>query len=283
LAALAGFGWTVPREAEAGFYQDGTTSQQTLDFGAAYQGDALSFRIRVPGVGTGERNTSATFLNSGFALTVAHNITDLLQFNPTYEVADGSNFLTDRGNVMMISNIIFHPSLDLAILQFSQPFNVGEDKVIGSAITGDITYSAGFGQWGTPSIGLVSPRDGGLRAWDGRVLADAIGGPAPFYQSTGFGIDNIGLSLNGRAAFGDSGGPVFNSVGELIGLNYSASSSMGPLGSTTYVRLGEPSSKAWIESNASVPEPSALTYGLLGAAGLLSRRQRRGCSRSFPS
>ena len=45
----------------------------------------------MPGVGTCQRNTSASFLNNRYAITSAHNVTDLLQYNPTYEVADGTS------------------------------------------------------------------------------------------------------------------------------------------------------------------------------------------------
>lgn len=58
-------------------YADGTTSAQTLAFGAPFAGRALEFRINVPGVGTCQRNTSASFLNNRYAITSAHNVTDL--------------------------------------------------------------------------------------------------------------------------------------------------------------------------------------------------------------
>ena len=54
-------------------------------------------------------------------------------------------------------------------------------------------------------------------------------------------------------ASGDSGGPVLNATGELIGITDNVSAGTASLGSTTYVRLGEPSTKAWIEANTALP------------------------------
>ena len=253
-AAAAGLGsLAFPRRSHGALYQDGTTSAQTTNMGQQFQGKALSFQINVPGQGF--RSVSATFLNSRFALSTKHNVADLLQLNPTYEVADGTNAIT-RGNIMSVTNIIFHPALDLIILGFAQPFYASQNKEIGTAVTDDITYSAGFGSWGTPSIGLISPRDGNLRAWDARVYSAVIGFSAPYYQSTTFGFGNTnGLSLNARGAISDSGGPVFNIQGELIGVNVNASTAIASAGSTTYVYLGEPTTKAWIEANTQIPKP----------------------------
>ena len=124
-------------------------------------------------------------------------MTDLLAYNPTYEVADGTNFLTARGNVMTVTSVLIHPSLDLAVLRFAAPFYAAPNQTIGNAVTGDVTVSAGFGRWGTPATGLPA-QDGGLRGWEARVNAIVIGESAPFYQTTTFGYNNSGLSINGR-------------------------------------------------------------------------------------
>jgi len=61
----------------------------------------------------------------------------------------------------------------------------------------------------------------------------------------------------------------------LVGINDSASLSIAETGNTTYLALGEPSTKAWILQNTIIPEPSSIAFLGLGAAGLLMRRQRK--------
>ena len=83
-----------------------------------------------------------------------------------------------------------------------------------------------------------------------------------------------GLILNARGANGDSGGPVFNSQNELIGITDSGSTSISSTGNTNYVYLGEPSTNAWVKANASIPEPSTLALLLTTVVAAASRRRR---------
>ena len=287
-SATIAFGLASPKAMDGQFYQNGTTPQQGIDFASQFAGIALSFRINVPGVGTGQRNTSATFLNSGFAITAAHNITDLLQFNPTFEVADGNNYLTNRGNVMSISNIIFHPTLDLAILQFTAPFFIGNDRQIGTVSTDDRILFAGFGAYGTPATGVL-PRDGYLRAGDGHVADFVVPDDSEHYRSFTFGTGNLqGLQLNALGTSGTSGGPVIrlqlgadnfgNSplTSQLVGIMTSATTPPGEPGASDFLYLGETSTAAWIRANTIVPEPSIVALILSGgAAAWLAARRRR--------
>ena len=195
---------------------------------------------------------SATFINSRYAVTAYHNFAGVEGNITGMEVADGPNYITNRGNVVAVSEYIIHPTQDLVILKFAQPFLASPDKVIGTADVGDIVYYAGYGTWGTPSLGTV--RDGNLRAFDARVSGTDYYGP--YYQTTLFGYGNLsGLTLNGFGRNGDSGGPAFNAQGEVVGIMIYASTAIASVGNTSHLRLGDPSIKAWIEANAQIPTP----------------------------
>ncbi len=257
-AAAAGLGsLAFPIRGNGALYADGTTSAQTTTMGLQFQGKALSFRIYSPlytGNPVGQKNTSATFINSRYAVTAYHGFSGAVGNITGLEVADGPNYITNRGNVVAISEYILHPTQDLVILKFAQPFLASPDKVIGTAVVGDIVYYAGYGTWGTPSLGTT--RDGNLRAFDARVNDHVDYGSAPFYQTTLFGTGNLsGLTLNARGANGDSGGPAFNTLGELVGIMIAGTTYIANSGSTTHLRLGEPSVKAWIEANTQLPTP----------------------------
>lgn len=69
---------------------------------------------------------------------------DLLQYNPTYEVATGDNYLTNRGTVIPVESVTMYPGYDgtlmtpdLAIIKFSRPIGTREN-VIGVAVEDDV-------------------------------------------------------------------------------------------------------------------------------------------------
>ena len=232
-AAAAGLGsLAFPRRSHGALYQDGTTSAQTTAMGLQFQGKALSLRIYSPqytGTPVGQKNASATFINSRYAVTAYHTFSGVVRNMTGLEVADGPNYITNRGNVVAISEYIIHPTQDLVILKFAQPFLASPDKVIGTAAVGDIVYYAGYCTWGTPSSGTV--RDGNLRAFDARVTNSVHYRSAPFYQTTLFGTGDLsGLTLKACGANGDSGGPAFNSLGEIVEIMIAATTYRGDCG-----------------------------------------------------
>ena len=56
----------------------------------------------------------------------------------------------------------------------------------------------------------------------------------------------LGLMLNGRGANFDSGGPVYNELGHVVGINDSATVTVADVGITIYMRLD--SVKPWLEA-----------------------------------
>ena len=85
----------------------------------------------------------------------------------------------------------------------------------GGSANGDILRTAGFGRDGTPSTGLAL-QDGNLRGAQAPRVPD-FGQYADNYIRMYMDME-LGVPLNGRAAPGDSGSPVFNSQDELTTL-----------------------------------------------------------------
>jgi hypothetical protein len=273
-----------PSDANAVLEPNGANDQLYRDLGAQYQGAALQMRILVPGVGVGFRNASATFLNSNFAITATHTFYDLLQYNPTFEFGDGLNYLTDRGNLMHATSFWIYPGStgsngasvpDITLIKFDSPYFASSDKTIGSVGANQTVTSAGFGDWGTPNSVAANglARDGQLRGWEANVSPIAFGGYSDtYYQSAYFGFGNSGL-LDGQGANRDSGSPVFNNAGELVGINVAADLSYGQLGATEFLGLSNPDVQSWVYSI--VPEPSSGALALLGGSALLASRRKR--------
>ena len=271
------------KRAEAVLMPNGSDDTSYRTLGSQYQGRLLSLKILVPGIGTGERNGSAVYLNSKYALTAAHNVADLLQFNPTYKIGTGENYKTDPGTVVEVSGVTIHPSyvggfpknyIDLAILHFAEPLD-GESASIKSVAVGDIITSVGFGAAGTPATGLDLPRDGFSRGWVSAVDDFfAVDVSDTYYFNTFFGSSS-GVSLNGRGASGDSGGPAFDLAGNLVGITVAGSpTSASTVGLTYYLDLSQPEISSWIRQNTTVPEPGTIALTSLGSALFAFRRRR---------
>lgn len=260
---------------------DGASDAAYVNYGKEFEGRLLGLTIHVPGVGTGLRQTSATFLTDSWAITAAHNVSDLLQYSPTYELSTGSNLSTVRGTIVSVNAVTLFPgysggfdSPDIALLHLTTPLQ-GARANIGSVSVGELTTEAGFGAHGTPSTGIL-PTDYNSRAFD----APAIPGTSPnvsdaYYFSTDFD-SAIGVPLNGKALSGDSGGPVFDPSGNLVGIAVAQSGGTDPLGITDDLTLSQPDVISWIEANSdygTTPEPSALEFLSIATCGLLGRQR----------
>lgn len=280
-AAAAALGIGAVTESTKGVLMaDGSNDADYKSLGSSLAGNtALSFRVLVPGVGTGQRNTSATYLNSEYAITAAHNVADLLAFNPTYEIATGDNYMNNRGTVVPVASVTIYPGYDggfeapdIAIIKFATPLTSPALHIAAPQL-GEILTGAGYGHPGTPRSGLL-PSDGAVRGWNAPVVE---GTPSDvsnvYYFSTDFdAVDNV--PLNGHGLSGDSGGPMIDSVGNLVGINIAQDGDTQPVGSTESLLLSQPAVEAWIEANTGVPEPSSVFLLGIGAAGVLLKRQR---------
>jgi hypothetical protein len=278
----------VTAPAQGGLVRDIANDPLHRDLGASYLvggsglsqtgGGTVSFRVLVPGVGTGQRNASAILLNEGWAITAYHNVADLLQFNPTYEIATGSNYLNNRGTVRGIAEMIPYPGgsfnnpnlPDLCLLRLATPLTGTGSVVFGSARVDEALYGTGFGNYGSPAVGQL-PRDGNVRGWIAPVQSFMSGSySATFYRQTQFESD-LPYALNGRGMSGDSGGGWYNSQGQLVGMNVAATLGTGPGGQTTYLRFDNSDVHTWISTT--IPAPSTALVGLTAMAFAARRRR----------
>ena len=98
-----------------------------------------------------------------------------------------------------------------------------------------------------------------------------------YFYSTGFDTINR-VSLNGKGLSGDSGGPVWNAAGKLVGITVGGFGGLGTIGGTTAQRLDVPEVLTWIEANRARPlpsltlSPSAGTMRLTWDAGAIGYR-----------
>lgn len=299
---LLGCGLTSNR-VEAGIISDFRPDSEYRARGAEYagayrgpgsspSGGALVFSLQYefPGFGTVTRNTSATWINERYAITGAHNLSDILQYNPAMSIMTGPNYLISQGTVVAIEDVLIHPSyagagaggnsMDLAILRFDRAIVGGTDMVIANSLPtqGTRINAAGYGISGTPSGGAVYPGDGYAR---GGVLemvqsVPPLGGLSPdLYKSTIF--RNSQTELNFRPYFGDTGAPAFNLNNELLGIWIGGASSAG--GSfSTFLDLTPQDRQQYIRSNTqitAVPEPGSLLLLAVGSVSAVSCRRLR--------
>ena len=195
----------------------------------AGQGGLLQLKVSIP---QGNRNTSATYISSGYALSVYHNISDLLPYNPTYAISTGSNYMTSVGvttSATVASSYILSGDIGLDLFRLDTQLG-GTPAVLGAVSFGSTVTMAGYGRAATASGG-TEPRDGNARGFNAQEInltADSY--PNEFFNYAFFGS---GLPLDGKGTSGTSGGPAFNSEGQLVGLIEAATLGLGPIGHTT--------------------------------------------------
>lgn len=225
-------------------------------------GPLLSLKVLVPGVGVGYSGSSAAYYNSQYALTAAHVITGLAQYNPTFEISTGSSYLTNRGTVVAVDRVIMYPGFDpnhpgngpdIAIVHFATPLS-GTNAVITNATGGEMLTEAGFGATCTPSTAGSLAKDGNSRGWmapvdpDYNIPVDA-GYSGTYYLSTDF---YPYCFMNGKGMSGDSGGPLLDGAGNLIGIGVAQSGNTSFFGGTIYLMLAQPDVYSWIVQNTQI-------------------------------
>ena len=263
VASLLGTG-SLPNNAEACLTPDGVDPVLYRDL-AATSGGRLVWISGTTAVG-GPVRVSGVLIDSWNVLTAAHALS---AGNMITSIGTGPNRSSDPGTVVGVVKWMRYPTYvsgfstpDLAIIHLAQPINI-TPAVFAGVSRGEMLTAAGFGRYATPSIG-VQPDDGSSMGWRAPVLgynpANVTG--AHFY-STDFDTGN-GVSLNGKGLSGDSGGPVWNSAGALVGISVGQFGNLETIGGTVAARLDVPEVLAWIEANRL--RPPVLSLAPIGSA-----------------
>lgn len=254
----------LPEQAQAVLMRDGSNEVDYRNLATQYA-PSLGAVSLTDSFGT--FTISGVLLNDSWLLTAGHGL-----LNPRGAGNASVNGITQGtssiGSLTPVLGTYLFPghvagsapnTPDLALMYLGPNSGLSAPSLtIGSVSAGAVVTSIGFGEDGTPSTGFTPP-DGNARAWEAGVSSSTFGGFSPtYYQSSRFSPSQ-GLSLNGRGASGDSGSPVFNSIGQLVGINVAASSGTSPIGSTEFVRLSESSVLNWIQQTITPAEPKILS------------------------
>jgi hypothetical protein len=282
VAGLAGASLGMERPAEGVLMLPGQSAQSYLGLGATAQGRVgYSSAIGSNGQQLGGFG-SVTFINPYYAITAAHAVGNLYQNGGFLRIGTGGNFNTDPGQVVNAYEAIFYPTYqsgtdlnnpDIVILKLATPLAGVSQVSYGTANPFDVVTSFGYGFAFFAGDPIVQP-DGFRRGWNARVgIGAPFFGADQWYNWTQFGAGGASIPVNGKALSGDSGGGVYNSQGQLVGINFGQTGNGASVGSTSYLDLSRPEIRSWLDANTVIPTPG--TVGLLGLAALGMRGRRR--------
>jgi len=240
-------------------------------------GGAAALSVFAPDLGITSRG-SIVMINESWGLTAAHSFTNIGTIG-TMTVRTGPNYNSNPGATFTADYFVNCPfgapssttSPDLALVHFSTPQTWITPAVFGTYSMGEILTGVGYGRWGTPAIGQ-QPRDGNVGGYNAQAGAPGLAYNSVFYGDMAAFTNPI-TAVDGFGAIGDSGGPIYNATGQLVGIATQASQTAFFPGGTAFARLDNPQVLDWIQTTTGVPSPAGAA--LLGLAGLYSASRRR--------
>jgi hypothetical protein len=202
----------------------GSNDQDYRDAGAAFAANHRALSLRMTPASGPIGFATVTPINAYFGLTSAHAVTGTYA-NATYQAGTGID-ANNPTSWIGISEVKIYPGYvngsrsgpDIAVLKFAVPLTGFVPVTIGSANVGDVLAATGYGFAFRVGDPIPTARDGFIRGWNAEVESGTPQNSSDMFHDHTNGFYSW-INRGGKLLNGDSGGPIYNQVGQLVGLN----------------------------------------------------------------
>lgn len=285
IGGIANGGVIISQDQLQGYQDLGAQHPSTIWFAGQYNDGSVVVDYHFSGIAIGRATDGGTYI-----LSAAH--TTGYPFQSVLSAGYGADYRTPQGTLNGLSLVErssnFNPgdpnsnAGDWQVFYTSDTIPTVTLAPVNSIVDGDIAVGVGYGTVSSPSDGRIDALTGNRIGWRALTLDAA---PLDYEQGTHFSLSfnaGSGIPYTGAGNNGDSGGPIFNSLNQLIGLT------VGTVGGyndssryTVALDLTEPWTReadfARYTMTASVPEPgSTALFTSMGLAALAARRMFKG-------